>query len=79
MSGLSFTNHLPHLKGKEVFGSSKQLVDCLPDANNDSHCPNRVNFSPPQIIVPIAEPNIVDYVHMQQSPSSSSKLLPLVS
>jgi hypothetical protein len=38
-----------------------------------------VNFSPPQIIVPIAEPNIVDYVHMQQLPSSSSKLLPLVS
>ncbi len=77
--GSSSTNCLPRLKGEEVFGSSQQLVDCPLGINNDSHCPNHVNFSHPWIIVLIAKPNIVNNVHMQQPPSSSSKLLPLVS
>jgi hypothetical protein len=37
-----------------------------------------VNFFHPQVTIPIAERNVVDDVHMQQSPSSSSKLLLLV-
>ncbi len=37
-----------------------------------------MNFFCPQVTVLVAETNIVDDVHMQQLPSSSSKLLPLV-
>jgi hypothetical protein len=37
-----------------------------------------VNFFHPWITIPLVEPNIMDHVHMQQPPSSSSKLLPLV-
>ncbi len=47
MSDSSFTNYLPHLEGEEVFGSSKQLANCPPSVNNDSHCPNDVNFFHP--------------------------------
>jgi hypothetical protein len=60
----SFTNFLLHLMGKEVFGSSKQLIDCPLGSNNDSHHPNHVNFSCPQVIVHVVKPNIVDNVHM---------------
>jgi hypothetical protein len=77
MSGLSFTNCLLHLEGKEVFGSFKRLADFHPSADNDSHYFDLVNLSYPRVIVPTTEPNIVDDIHMQQSPSSSSKLLPL--
>jgi len=76
--GLSFTNCLPHLKGKEVFGSSNWPVDSPLNVDNDSHHTNRVNFFCPQVIFPIVEPNVVDDVHMQQLPFSSSKLLLLV-
>ncbi len=79
MSILSFTNCLLHLEGKEVFGFSKRLAYSPPSADNDSHCLNLVNLSHPRVIVPTTKPNIVDDVHMQQSPSSSSKLLPLES
>jgi hypothetical protein len=45
--GLSFINHLPHLKGEEVFGSYKRPVNCPLGANNDSHRPDHVNFFRP--------------------------------
>jgi hypothetical protein len=75
----SFTNCLPHLKGEEVFGSSKWPTNCPPSVDNDSHYLDRVNFSSPRIITFAIEPNVMDNVHMQQPPFSSSKLLPLVS
>jgi len=78
-SNLSFTNCLPRLKGEEVFGSSKWPTNCPPNVDNDSHCLDRVNFSCPRIIVLATKPNVMDNVHMQQPPFSSSKLLPLVS
>jgi len=78
-SRLSFTNCLPHLKGKEVFRSSKQPIDCPPNVGKDSHRPNCVNLSHPWITILAIKPNIVDNVHMQQLPSSSNKLIPLVS
>jgi hypothetical protein len=31
MSKSSFTNYLPHLKGEEVFGSTKRLANCSPN------------------------------------------------
>jgi hypothetical protein len=79
MFGSSFTNCLPHLEGEEVFGSSKQFVDCPLSTDNDSHCHDHVNFSHPRVTIPVVEPNIVNDVQMQQPPSSSNKLLPLVS
>ncbi len=77
MFGLSFANHLSHLEGEEVFGSSKRSTNCPPNIDNDSQCPNHVNFSRPQVTIPTVE-HIVDHVPMQQLPSSSNKLLPLV-
>ncbi len=44
----SFTNHLLHLEGKEVFGFAKQLVNCLLGVNEDSHHLNHVNFFCPR-------------------------------
>ncbi len=78
LSRSSFTNCLPHLKGEEIFGSSKQFVDFPLSTNNDSHCLDHVNFSCPWVTIPTVEPNIVNDVHMQQQPFNSSKLLPLV-
>jgi hypothetical protein len=77
MFKLSFTNHLSHLKGEEVFGSFKWPYNCPPSVDIDSHHFNCVNFSCSRVIVFAIEPNIVDNVHMQQPPSTSSKLLPL--
>ncbi len=74
----SFINCLSHLKGEEVFGSSKWPNDYPPNVDDDSNRPNHVNFFHPWITIPLVEPNIMDNVHMQQPPSSSSKLLPLV-
>jgi hypothetical protein len=37
---------IPHLKGKEIFGSTKQKLD-LPPGDGDSHRPDKVNFSQP--------------------------------
>ncbi len=51
ISKSSFTNHLPHLKGEEVFGSTKQLAICPLSADNDSHRPNHVNFFRPRVII----------------------------
>jgi hypothetical protein len=70
--GSSFTNHLLHLKGKEVFGFVKQLADCLPCADKDSHHPNHMNFSRPRVSISASKPDFVEDVHIQQSPSSSS-------
>lgn len=78
ISKLSFTNCLLHLEGKEVFRFSKWLTDYPHGVDNDSHCSDCVNFSHPRGIVLATEPDIVDDVHMQQLPSSSNKLLPLL-
>ncbi len=75
----SFINCLSHLKGEEVFGSFNWPNDCPLNIDNDSHRSNHVNFFHSSVTIPLVEPNIMDNVHMQQPPSSSSKLLPLVS
>jgi hypothetical protein len=75
----SFITHLLHLKEKYVFRSSKWIVDCTLNIDNDSNHLNHVIFSRPQVTVLIVEPNIVDNVHMQQPLSNFNKLLPLVS
>jgi len=62
--GSSFSYRTPHLEGEEVFRSTKQPVNCPPSANNDSHCHNRVNFSCPQVIVLVVQPNIIKNVSM---------------
>ncbi len=67
-----------HLEGEEVFGSSKRFADPPLNTNNDSHRLDHVNFSCPWVTIHAVEPNIVNNVHMQQLPSNSSKLLPLV-
>lgn len=51
-------------KGEEVFGSTKQLANCPPGVDNDSHCIDYMNLSCPQIIILIVEPNIVEDVRM---------------
>jgi hypothetical protein len=71
----SFTNHLPHLKGEEVFGSTKQLAICPFSVDNDSHHPNNVNFYHPWITILAAKPNIMDDVKMQRMPFNPSNLL----
>jgi hypothetical protein len=63
----SFTNHLPHLEGKEVFGSMKQLVNCPPNKNNDSHCPDCEDFSYPWVTVPNTMPNNVKDAFMHNA------------
>jgi hypothetical protein len=40
------TTRIPHLEGKEIFGSTKHKLDLLP---GDSHRPSKVNFSQPQV------------------------------
>jgi hypothetical protein len=62
-----------------VFGSTKQLVDCPLGIDEDSHCPDCVNFSRPQITIPTTKPDIMEDVRIQQPPTSSNNLLPLVS
>jgi hypothetical protein len=68
----SFTNHLPHLKGEEVIGSTKQLAICPLGADNVSHYPNHVNFFHPRIIILVVKPNIMHDVRMQRLPSNPS-------
>ncbi len=60
----SFTNCLLYFEGEKVFGFAKQLIDCPFDADNDSHRLDRVNFSRPQVIVLVDEPNIIEDVPM---------------
>jgi hypothetical protein len=55
MFGSSFTYHVSHLEGEEVFGSTKRPVDCPPGPNNDLHRLDHVNFSHPQVIVHAAQ------------------------
>ncbi len=64
MSRSSFTNCPLYFEGQEVFGFVKQFLDCLFDADNDSHCLDHVNFSHPLVIFPVDEPNIVEDVPM---------------
>jgi hypothetical protein len=73
-----FTNCLPHLKGEEVFGFAKRLIDCLPGVEEDSHCFDHVNFSCLWVFVSAIELDIVEDIHVQQPPSSSNDLLPLL-
>ncbi len=73
----SFTNCLPHLEGKEVFGFTKRLADCFPSVGKDSHQPDCMNFSYPWLTIPITEPKMVEDVHIQQPAFGSSNLLPL--
>jgi len=78
MSRSSFTYHLLHLEEEEVFGFAKWHVDCPPSGDNDSHCPNCVNFSCPWITNPTTKSNIVENVLMRQLHFGFSNLLPLV-
>jgi hypothetical protein len=36
---------VPHLEGEEIFGSTKRKLDLLPGDNDDSHRPDKANFS----------------------------------
>jgi hypothetical protein len=64
----SFTNPLPHLEGEEVFGSMKQLVNCPPSENNDSHYPDCDIFFCPWVIIPTIVPNNVKDICMHNCP-----------
>ena len=41
------TTWIPHVKGEEIFGSTKQKLDLLPGDDDNFHGPNKVNFSQP--------------------------------
>jgi hypothetical protein len=43
------TTRIPHLEGKEIFGSTKQKLDLPPGNDGDSHRPDKVNFSQPRV------------------------------
>jgi hypothetical protein len=60
----SFFYCTSHLEGEAVFGFAKQLANYPPDANNDSHSPNHVNFSHPQVTVIVVQSNVVGNVNM---------------
>ncbi len=77
-SGSSFFYRTPHLEGEKVLRSTKQPVNCPFGANNDFHSHNCVNFSCPQVIVLVVQPNIVKNVGMQQLPCGSGVCLPLI-
>jgi len=62
-----------------VFGFAKQPADCLPGANKDSHHPNHMKFSRPRVSISASKPNFVEDVHVQQSPSSYSDSMFLLS
>jgi hypothetical protein len=40
---------IPHLEGEEVFGSTKRKLDLPIGFEGDSHHPDKVNFSHPQV------------------------------
>jgi hypothetical protein len=77
--GSSFFSRALHLKGEEVFGSTKWHVDCPFYANNDLHRLNRVNFFHPWITILIVQPNVVENVGMKHLPCGSSACSPLAS
>jgi hypothetical protein len=64
MSGSSFSYRVPHLKREEVFGFAKRPIDCPPNANNDFHHLDHVNFFRPQVTIPTTQPNVVRNVGM---------------
>jgi hypothetical protein len=75
----SFTNHLPHLEGKEAFGFAKRRIDYLLGINEDSHHPDHVNFFCPWVFVLVVKLDIVEDVHVQQlPPTGSNDLLSLL-
>jgi hypothetical protein len=41
------TTQIPHLEGKEIFGSTKWKLDLPPSDDGNSHRPDKVNFSQP--------------------------------
>jgi hypothetical protein len=43
------TTQIPHLEGKEIFGNMKQKLDLPPSDDGDSHRPDKINFSQPQV------------------------------
>jgi hypothetical protein len=43
------TTRIPHLEGKEIFGSTKWKLDFPPGDDGDSHRPDKVNFSQPRV------------------------------
>jgi hypothetical protein len=43
------TTRIPHLEGKEIFGSTKQKLDLRPGDDGDSHRLDKVNFSQPRV------------------------------
>jgi hypothetical protein len=43
------TTRIPHLEGEEIFGSTKRKLDLPPGDDGDSHRPDKVNFSQPQV------------------------------
>lgn len=45
--GEEFCNHNPHLNETEVFGSQKHKPNTPIVANEETHCPNTINFSQP--------------------------------
>ncbi len=61
-----------------MFGFAKRLIDCRLNENKNSHHPNYVSFSCPQITILAIELDIVEDVHIQQPPFGSINLLPLV-
>jgi hypothetical protein len=44
------TTQNTHLEGEEIFGSTKRKLDLPPGDDGDSHRPNKVNFSQPQVL-----------------------------
>jgi len=40
---------IPHLEGEEVFGFNKRKLDLPIGSEGDSHRPDKVNFSHPQV------------------------------
>lgn len=47
--GIPLVGRVPHLEGKERFGSCKRKLDTPPGSDADSHRADRVNFSTPRI------------------------------
>jgi hypothetical protein len=43
------TTRIPHLEGKEIFGSMKRKLDLPPSDDGDSHRLEKVNFSQPRV------------------------------
>jgi hypothetical protein len=43
------TTRIPHLEGKEIFGSTKRKLDLLPGDDGDFHRPDKINFSQPRV------------------------------